>query len=238
MKKVKLTKTGKWVVFCAVLLVVAALLLPLLIRQIKSPYHIQKSLQSWVKPDTVVYHAPKIRYAAEFNDLQPKQIRAAREFGLKECPADHKAVESMKKELEQVRTCRYYVVEELSHSVPYLRPNSADELERIGRRFMELLEEKGLPQYRIIVTSLLRTKEDVKKLRKSNVNATSDSAHCYGTTFDIWYVKFDRISYKQHMEPYELRKVLAEVLREERDAGRIYVKYESKQHCFHITCRC
>ena len=37
------------------------------------------------------------------------------------------------------------------------------------------------------------------------------------------------------MQPYELTKVLAEVLRDERDAGRILVKYEKKEHCFHIT---
>ena len=34
-----------------------------------------------------------------------------------------------------------------------------------------------------------------------------------------------------------LKWVLAEVLRDMRESGRCYVKYEVKQGCFHITVR-
>lgn len=37
------------------------------------------------------------------------------------------------------------------------------------------------------------------------------------------------------MQPYELTKVLGEVLRERKKAGKCLVKYERKEHCFHIT---
>lgn len=46
---------------------------------------------------------------------------------------------------------------------------------------------KGLPSHSIIVTSVLRTGSSVKKLRKSNGNASANSAHVYGTTFDGIY---------------------------------------------------
>ncbi|MBP9992118.1 MAG: hypothetical protein KBS73_01585 [Bacteroidales bacterium] len=39
------------------------------------------------------------------------------------------------------------------------------------------------------------------------------------------------------LQPFELTKVLGEVLRDRRNAGKIPVKYERKEHCFHITVR-
>ena len=35
----------------------------------------------------------------------------------------------------------------------------------------------------------------------------------------------------------KLKTVLAEVLRDLREAGRCYVRYEVKQGCFHVTAR-
>ena len=37
------------------------------------------------------------------------------------------------------------------------------------------------------------------------------------------------------MQPYELTKVLGEVLLDRKKAGKCLVKYEKKEHCFHIT---
>ena len=37
------------------------------------------------------------------------------------------------------------------------------------------------------------------------------------------------------MQPFELTKVLGEVLLDEKNAARCLVKYEKKEHCFHIT---
>ena len=75
------------------------------------------------------------------------------------------------------------------------------------------------------------------RLRKSgNPNASDNSAHCYGTTFDITYTRYSRDEETdEFMQPYELTKVLAEVLRDEKTLGHILVKYEKKEHCFHIT---
>ena len=118
-------------------------------------------------------------------------------------------------------------------------PAAARELERIGEGFAEILQRNGLPHYRFYVTSVLRTKDDVKHLQKSgNVNATSQSCHCYGTTFDLAYFRFDKVSRtREYMHQDNLKLVLGQVLLNEQRAGRIYVKYEYKQACFHITVR-
>ena len=103
--------------------------------------------------------------------------------------------------------------------------------------FGDSLRSKQFPVYKLVCSSILRTQEDVENLRKSgNPNASDNSAHCYGTTFDITYTRYWRDEETdEFMQPYELTKVLAEVLRDEKKAGRVLVKYERKEHCFHIT---
>ncbi len=91
---------------------------------------------------------------------------------------------------------------------------------------------------RIVVTSVLRTKEDVRRLKKVNGNASDNSAHCYGTTFDISYYRFQTcggVSWDVYDD--KLVDILADVLIEKRKEGLCYVRFEKKQHCFHITSR-
>ena len=107
---------------------------------------------------------------------------------------------------------------------------------------MDSLANKGLNPYRIIVTSVLRTDSDVKRLRRGNINATSNSAHRYGTTFDVSWKRFDQVPDPdgrpmQTVGSDTLKMVLAECLRDLKKQGDCYVKYELKQGCFHITAR-
>ena len=93
-----------------------------------------------------------------------------------------------------------------------------------------------------MVTSVLRTVKDVKKLRRRNVNASANSAHCYGTTFDVSWKRFEKVEDPdgrpmQDVGADTLKLVLAEVLRDLQKAQRCYVKYEVRQGCFHITTR-
>lgn len=184
----------------------------------------------------VRYDAPAMKYAKEFNDLNPEQLAAAQEFGLKERPSSRTDVEG--NGLVLIEETKAYVIDKLDYSIPYLTKNAKKELDRIGDSFRAKLKEKGLPKYQFTVTSVLRTDEDVKNLRKVNVNASANSAHCYGTTWDISYYTFQHVGKaKEWMDPEDLRKVLAEVLKEEQEAGRLYVKYEKKESCFHMTSR-
>lgn len=187
----------------------------------------------------VYYKGKKLAYASIFNDINDLHLEAARKVGLRTAPDKRDNIDPNKWGLVMIGTNASYTVAKLTHSVPYLTPGASKELSLIADNFCKKLRDNGLPYYRLVVNSVLRTKEDVAKLRQSgNVNASENSAHSYATTFDISYTKYNKADDSiDVMDPYELTKVLGEVLRDERDAGRCYVKYEKKQHCFHITCR-
>lgn len=197
------------------------------------------------KSDTIVedtmvsYPGRTFSYKDKFRDLQSKQEQAARAIGLSTPPQNRQQVAKMRSQLALIKTNENYIVDSLTHSIPYLVPAAAAELERIGEGFADILQRNGLPHYRFYVTSVLRTKDDVKLLQKSgNINATDRSCHCYGTTFDLAYYRFDKVTRtREYMHQDNLKLVLGQVLLNEQRAGRIYVKYEHKQACFHITVR-
>ncbi|MBR3496051.1 MAG: hypothetical protein IKH37_04895, partial [Prevotella sp.] len=95
--------------------------------------------------------------------------------------------------------------------------------------------------HRFIVTSVLRTKDDVAKLRNYNKNATENSCHLYGTTFDISYNRYVTVQppgeHRRQVGNDTLKWVLTEVLNDMRNNRRCHIKYEVKQGCFHITTR-
>jgi hypothetical protein len=129
-----------------------------------------------------------------------------------------------------------------THSIPYLIPQASALLDTIGVNFLDSLENKGLNPNKIIVTSVTRTKDDVKRLRRTNGNASLNSCHFYGTTFDVSWKRFEKVEDPdgrpmQDVSSDTLKLVLSEVLRDLRKADRCYVKYELKQGCFHITAR-
>lgn len=224
-----------------VLLVIAGLIIVVgLIWICTSGGEYSKSEQVAVVEDTLVaYPGRTFSYKDKFRDTQAKQVRAAKAIGLKSPPQNRQEAAKMRGQLSLIKSNDNYVVDSLTHSIPYLVPAAARELERIGEGFAEILQRNGLPHYRFYVTSVLRTKDDVKHLQKSgNVNATSQSCHCYGTTFDLAYFRFDKVSRtREYMHQDNLKLVLGQVLLNEQRAGRIYVKYEYKQACFHITVR-
>ena len=190
--------------------------------------------------DTMVFYPGRtFSYKDKFRDLQSKQEQAARAIGLSTPPQNRQQAAKMRSQLSLIKTNENYIVDSLTHSIPYLVPAAAAELDRIGEGFADILQRNGLPHYRFYVTSVLRTKDDVKLLQKSgNVNATDRSCHCYGTTFDLAYYRFDKVTRtREYMHQDNLKLVLGQVLLNEQRAGRIYVKYEHKQACFHITVR-
>ena len=46
--------------------------------------------------------------------------------------------------LDKIGSCRYYQVDELTHSIPYLVPRAEKLLKTIGRNFQDSLSSKGL----------------------------------------------------------------------------------------------
>ena len=195
--------------------------------------------QAVVEDSLVWYPGRTFDYKLKFNDLQLKQHAVACRIGLPRPPKDRNDAASMRSKLVEVKTNENYIVDSLKHSVPYLIPSAKRELDAIGAEWSDILQRNGLPHYRFYVTSILRTQEDVKYLQRSgNINSTTQSCHCYGTTFDLAYMRYDKVA-RTHMYMHEdnLKLVLGQVLLNHQRAGKIYVKYEWKQSCFHITVR-
>ncbi len=185
----------------------------------------------------------ELNYASIFNDLNRVQLKAATQLGIKNPLKNRKEVQRVKDDLVRIKDNNHYSIAKLTHSVPYLTEGSAELLDMIGKNFLDSLASKGLNPNKIIVTSVLRTQEDIKRLQKSgNPNTVMNSAHCYATTFDITYARFDKIKTKnrrpcESVKTETLKWVLGEVLRDLRNQNKCYVKYEVKQRCFHITTR-
>ncbi len=183
-----------------------------------------------------------VKFAQEFNDLNDTQLEVARAIGISPV-ANSEEAEGLKSKLVELTATDTYVIDSLTHSLPFLIPSAKELLDDIGQAFRDSLVSKGLNPYKLVVTSVLRTKEDVVSLSKDNINAAENSTHCYGTTFDLGYWRYVKIP-DLRGRPYEdvpqeyLRAVLSQVLKDIHDRGdRCFVKYERQQNCFHITVR-
>ena len=186
-----------------------------------------------------IYSVPSFK--ACFPDTQSVPLTAAMTYGVKRVK-NREDAEKRKSELVYVGANPYYHVDRLYSSIPYLVPRAAVLLQDIGQAFFDSLYVKGIPLHRPIVTSVLRSEEDVMKLRRHNGNATENSCHLYGTTFDICYNRYETVEdpdgpARRGVRNDSLKYVLCEVLRDMREQGRCYIKYEVKQGCFHMTVR-
>ena len=191
-------------------------------------------------PRVVISDMPhKIRsvasYTEAFPDTNAVQLEAAHKWGVSPV-RNREDAESRKRELVYIGANPYYHVDPLYSSIPYLVPRAAVLLQDIGQAFFDSLYVKGVPLHQLIVTSVLRSQEDVAKLRRRNGNATENSCHLYGTTFDICYNRYHPVGARE-VRNDTLKWVLSEVLRDFREQQRCFIKYEVKQGCFHMTVR-
>lgn len=182
-----------------------------------------------------------ISYKRSFNDLNNVQLVAAKKNGIRPLASRDEAV-GLGDRLVEIKECEWYDVDSLTHSIPFLVPKASELLDTLGAVFLDSLDCKGLNPNKIIVTSVLRTQHDVKRLRRSNSNASSNSCHAYGTTFDVSWKRFRKVEDPdgrpmQDVSADTLKLVLSEVLRDLKKDGKCYVKYELRQGCFHITAR-
>ena len=199
----------------------------------------QSSLTSLTSPKNRILSVPS--YKDAFPDLQETQIVAANKWGVKPVK-NREDAEKRKSELVYVGANPYVHIDKLYSSIPYLVPRAAVLLQDVGQAFFDSLYVKGIALHRPIVTSVLRTEADVTKLRRHNGNATENSCHLYGTTFDICYNRYETVQdpdgpARRAVRNDSLKYVLCEVLRDMREQGRCYIKYEVKQGCFHMTVR-
>ena len=202
------------------------------------PVPSQKGLEG-TSPPHPIYSVPS--FSGTFPDLQDTHAESARRWGVK--PVRNRIeAEKRKSELVFIGSNPFYKIDPgMSSSIPYLVPRAAAVLETIARNYLDSLYAKGIPMHKILVSSVLRTEEDVERLRRINVNASPESCHRYGTTFDIPYNRYHTVSppdeNRRAVQNDTLKWILAEVLRDARENGMCHIKYEVKQGCFHITTR-
>lgn len=183
---------------------------------------------------------PKIGYNSlnfceMFNDSNYVQLSAARANGID--PAKLGRPEDCD-QLVPIFSTRYYKVDSMYHSRPFLTPEAVLLLDYIGHRFRLLMNEyyPSADEYRLVITSALRTAQSERNLRRVNRNATDTSAHMYGTTFDISAQRTEHVPSGRDTVVEMCRQMLALALYELRYEGLCYVKYE-RGSCFHTTVR-
>ena len=180
-----------------------------------------------------------------FPDIQDVQLEAAIKNGITPAETREDIAELVRRhKLVDITTSPFYVVDDLTHSMPYLVPKAQQLLNTIAINFIDSLCSKGIQPHLPVISSVLRSVDDGKRLQRGNRNATTNSCHSYGTTVDIAYHRFIPLVgpyTPDQIEPTRwndnLKFVLAEVLYDLRDQGKCYVKYEYHQACFHLTIR-
>lgn len=172
-----------------------------------------------------------------FNDLNDLHLASARKNGIEPLESLDEARQLGFWNLAKIDSCEYFTVDKLTHSIPYLTPKTKWLLMTIGKNFIDSLMSRGTGGRQIILTSALRSNESIRSLRRRNTNASENSAHRYGTTFDIAYNRYNVTDSTYTVPSDRLRLLLGEVLYDLRQAHKCYVKYEIRQGCFHITAR-
>lgn len=173
------------------------------------------------------------RYREVLHDQNDVQLVAAKRNGIKDTLTS-RISDYEKLGLVKIVPNEYYAISELSHSVPYLVPKARILANTIGKYFQDMVSEKYHGSvYKIRITSMLRTRNDINHLRRRNRWATENSCHQYGTTIDISYSNYEYVSGPQ-VGAYELTELLAQTLYELREQKLCYVLYE-RRNCFHLT---
>lgn len=156
-------------------------------------------------------------------------LRTARGFGMVPIKDNlHLKSYVAKKKLSTVKCNKGCTIDKLSYSKPYLIPKANKVLNEISKTFNT--KSKGS----FTVTSITRTVHDQFRLTHVNNNARDGiSAHNYGCSFDISYIRFNK---KRGNNP-RLEKILHQVLTEYQRKGKIFFIKEHHQKCYHVTVR-
>lgn len=237
---IKISKKNYIRLFCLTVAVLA--IIRLFIPNTDNNKPVKQEKKEIPTKETKSHHHPIFgvrSYHESFPDNNDVQISAAMRYGVSPV-MNRKEVEQRMNELVYIESNPFYHVDPLTRSIPYLVPSAAVMLEDMGKAFYDSLYAKGIPLHKFIVTSVMRTREDVKRLRRHNVNATENSCHLYGTTVDICYNRYLTVEdpegeAKRNVRSDTLKWILSEVLRDFRKQGQCYIKYEIKQGCFHLT---
>lgn len=184
---------------------------------------------------TMVSHIVRRPLSTIFCDTNDLQLTAAIKNGIN--PIQNLNAYNLNHPLVKLSTCDAYALKTMWHSMPYLVPRAQHLLHDIGQAFSDTIKARGGKDYRIFVTSALRTEYSVRRLKRFNRAATEQSCHRYGTTFDVSWTTFDCRDSSYVISLEDLKNILAEIIYQKREQGRCYAMFERRQGCFHITVR-
>ncbi len=178
-------------------------------------------------------------YSSRLNDRVIDYFADARLTGIRKCSDENDIGERVSaRQLFRVRGGRYYRIEDLIYSYPYLTQDSKKLLIELGKRFRKKIKREGFRGSRFIVTSMTRTSEMIESLGRTNINASDNSPHLNGNAFDISYSSFSFI--KLHVtdcDRWYMKEALAEVIYQLNEEKKCWATYERKQGCFHVVSR-
>lgn len=159
--------------------------------------------------------------------------------GIKECRNESEIRKRISDgELFRIRSNGRYIIEPMSYSYPCLTKESKTLLDEIGKRFREKTAQTGLSRARFIVTSMTRTTDKMKGLRRNNQNVSVNSPHLNGNSFDISYIRFScRKLYLTSCDKRYMKEAIAQVIWELREENKCWATYERAQSCFHVVSR-
>ncbi len=203
--------------------------------QVETPVALSGPIDT-ITVHNIPVHVPPGRLADLFNDTNAVQLSAAMAVGLDPLHG-LTGVYNTRHDIVKIKTCDNYLLAPLYHSMPYLTLSAAQLLRDIGQAFHDTVKARGGKEYRIKVTSLMRSTHSVSRLRRINRAATDSSCHLYGTTFDISWTNFDCRDSSHIVSLEDLKNILAEIVWDKREQGRCYAMFEHKRGCFHITTR-
>ena len=92
--------------------------------------------------------------------MNDTHLSVAKKIGIRPL-ASRSEAEGLGGKLVQIKPCERYAMDSLTHSIPFLIPQASALLDTIGANFLDSLSCKGLNPNQIIVTSVLRTADDV-----------------------------------------------------------------------------
>lgn len=197
----------------------------------------RKSLRVYFSSSCIGYK--QLSYSKKLTDRIIDYSGQAKLSGVKECRNEKEIHQRVSDgSLVKIKSGKRFTVAKMSYSYPYLTKGSKSLLDEIGKRFREKTEQSGLMGARFIITSMTRTTEKMKVLRRNNGNASANSPHLNGNAFDISYIRFScNKLIVTSCDKRFMKEALAEVIWELRSEKKCWATYEVQQSCFHIVSR-
>jgi hypothetical protein len=178
-------------------------------------------------------------FSRKLNDRIVDYSSAAKLRGIRVCKNEDDLKRNISDgKLVKVNSGNSYIVEKMNFSYPCVTKDGKILLDEIARRLREKASQKGLNGVKFYITSMTRRTDNVRSLRRYNLNASVNSPHLYGNAFDISYKRFIARKWTlTNCDKKFLKEALAEIIWQLRSEKKCWATYEKIQNCFHVVSR-